>query len=162
MLPLGYLSLCGAWILLADFRSGEWEEEAVVFAALFIITLWRWNRVNQEVEVWIHENVVRMRGHAGTVELDLQEVKRVRIIEERRGEHALDRMTLPWWARRWGRIHDRIEVEFEDMTVLGKRVIFRLERRFSSARRDRDPRFVRWMQAVNRRSSGATTHERIK
>lgn len=157
MLPTGFLILIGIWILLADFSPGEWEVEAALMVFLFFVTLWGWNRVSQEVEVWIHGDRVRICGHSGTVDLGLNEVKRVRIIEQLgQVQHIDDEIRQQFlfsWERRWRHHGDRVEIEFEDMTVLGKRVIFRLDRVSLSARPDRDPKFVRWMKAVNRQNS---------
>ena len=121
------------------------------------MTLWAWNRVSQEVEVWIRGDIAQFRGRAGTLDLELNEIRRVRIAEELgRGPHPDDHIDRPFhftWERRSVHSGDRVEVEFEDMTVLGKRVVFRLDRISTSERPDRDPRFERWMKAVNRQNS---------
>lgn len=157
MLPTGFLILIGLWILFADLSPGEWEKGATLMAILFFVTLWAWNRVSQEVEVWIHGDRVRIHGHSGTVDLGLNEVKRVRIIEQLgQVQHIDDEIRQQFhfsWERRWRHHGDRVEVEFEDMSVLGKRVVFRLDRVSTSERPDRDPQFVRWMKAVNRQNS---------
>ena len=92
----------------------------------------------------------------------LAEEDTVRILEEYKRAHLLAPDRSPWWAPPRGRIHDRIEVEFEDLTVLGKRVILRLDRAFWSARRDRNPRFVRWMKAVRMSGCADSTRQSFK
>jgi hypothetical protein len=155
--PVGFLILAGVWIVFGDLGPGNWEYAAVFLSLLFFVTLWIWNRASQDVDVWIRGDKTQICGRAGTVDLALNEIKRVRIIEELGwGPHPEDHIDRPFhftWERRSVHSGDRVEVEFEDMTVLGKRVVFRLDRISSSERPDRDPRFERWMKAVNRQNS---------